>query len=159
MAYYFYLDDMMLPIPPAKMDIRIKNKNKTVNLINEGEINIIKTEGLKEISFELLLPNSNYPFADYSQSDTEIGVSAFNNLFGGSIGILGNLLNEYSFKGAEHYLEKIKIAKESKQPLRLIIMRMTPSFEVLFDTNLLVTIENYSIREDAKNGFDVVVPL
>ena len=143
MAYYFYLDDMMLPIPPAKMDIRIKNKNKTVNLINEGEINIIKTEGLKEISFELLLPNSNYPFADYSQSDTEIGVSAFNNLFGGSIGILGNLLNEYSFKGAEHYLEKIKIAKESKQPLRLIIMRMTPSFEVLFDTN----------------GFDVVVPL
>lgn len=26
MAYYFYLDDMMLPIPPAKMDIRIKNK-------------------------------------------------------------------------------------------------------------------------------------
>ena len=54
MAYYFYLDDMMLPIPPAKMDIRIKNKNKTVNLINEGEINIIKTEGLKEISFELL---------------------------------------------------------------------------------------------------------
>lgn len=159
MAYYFYLDDMMLPIPPAKMDIRIKNKNKTVNLINEGEINIIKTESLKEISFELLLPNSNYPFADYSQSDTEIGVSAFNNLFGGSIGILGNLLNEYSFKGAEHYLEKIKIAKESKQPLRLIIMRMTPSFEVLFDTNLLVTIENYSIREDAKNGFDVVVPL
>ena len=51
MAYYFYLDDMMLPIPPAKMDIRIKNKNKTVSLINEGEINIIKAEGLKEISF------------------------------------------------------------------------------------------------------------
>lgn len=28
MAYYFYLDDMMLPIPPAKMDIRIKIKIK-----------------------------------------------------------------------------------------------------------------------------------
>lgn len=159
MAYYFYLDDMMLPIPPAKMDIRIKNKNKTISLINEGEINIIKTEGLKDISFELLLPNSNYPFADYSQSNTEIGVSAFNNIFSGSIGFLGEFLNDYSFKSAEYYLDKIRTAKESKQPLRLIIMRMTPNFEVLFDTNLLVTIENYSIREDAKNGFDAIVPL
>lgn len=159
MAYYFYLDDIMLPIPPAKMDIRIRNKNKTVSLINEGEINIIKTEGLKEISFDLLLPNMNYPFADYSQTTTEIGVSAFVNLFGGSLGILGELGKSYSFKSAEYYLSKIKTAKEAKTPTRLIIVRMTPNFKLLFDTNLIVTIEDYSIREDAKNGFDAVVPL
>lgn len=159
MAYYFYLDDMMLPIPPAKMDIRIKNKNKTVSLINEGEINIIKTEGLKEISFELLLPNSNYPFADYSQSNTDMAVSAFTNLFGGSLGVLGEIGKSFAFKDAEHYLSKIKSAKENREPVRLIIVRMTPAFQMLFDTNLLVTIEDYSIREDAKNGFDMIVPL
>ena len=66
MSYYFYLGDFMLPVPPPRMDIKVNNKNKTINLINEGEINIIKTPGLKEISFEALLPNANYPFADYS---------------------------------------------------------------------------------------------
>ena len=141
------------------MDIKIKNKNRTVDLINEGEINIIKAEGLKEISFELLLPNTKYPFADYSQTSTQMGVSAFNNIFGNSLGILGDLLGNYAFKSAEHYLDKIKTAKELKEPIRLIIIRMTPNFKLLFDTNLLVTIENYSIREDAKNGFDLIIPL
>ena len=82
MSYYFYLGDFMLPVPPPRMDIKVNNKNKTINLINEGEINIIKTPGLKEISFEALLPNANYPFADYSQSFLGNAVSAFTgNLF------------------------------------------------------------------------------
>lgn len=33
--YDFYLGDMHLPVAPGKMDIKIKNQNKTLNLINK----------------------------------------------------------------------------------------------------------------------------
>ena len=48
--YHIYLDDVLLPIAPSKIETKIKNQNKTVNLINEGEVNILKTAGLTEIS-------------------------------------------------------------------------------------------------------------
>lgn len=41
--YYFYLDKLLLPVPPEKLELKIKNQNKTMNLINEGEVNQIKT--------------------------------------------------------------------------------------------------------------------
>ena len=41
--YYFYLDKLLLPVAPEKLELKIKNQNKTMNLINEGEINQIKT--------------------------------------------------------------------------------------------------------------------
>ena len=51
MAYDFYLDGVQLPIPPPKLEIKVTNKNKTVDLINTGEVNILKKEGLyKSIS-------------------------------------------------------------------------------------------------------------
>lgn len=146
MSYYFYLGDFMLPVPPPRMDIRVNNKNKTINLINEGEINIIKTPGLKEISFEALLPNANYPFADYSQSLTGNAVSAF-------------LGNAFSYRSATNFLESLQTAKNSNSPVRLIITRMTASFAMLFDTNFLVTVEDFTMREDAKNAYDIIVPL
>ena len=43
--YYFFLGMMQLPVPPAKMTVKIKGKNKTVDLINEGEANLIKDAG------------------------------------------------------------------------------------------------------------------
>lgn len=146
MSYYFYLGDFMLPVPPPRMDIRVNNKNKTINLINEGEINIIKTPGLKEISFEALLPNANYPFADYSQSLAGNAVSAF-------------LGNAFSYRPATNFLESLQTAKNSNSPIRLIITRMTASFAMLFDTNFLVTVEYFTMREDAKNAYDIIVPL
>ena len=146
MSYYFYLGDFMLPVPPPRMDIRVNNKNKTINLINEGEINIIKTPGLKEISFEALLPNANYPFADYSQSLAGNTVSAF-------------LGNAFSYQPATNFLESLQTAKNSNSPVRLIITRMTASFAMLFDTNFLVTVEDFTMREDAKNAYDIIVPL
>ena len=41
MAYYFFLGTMQFPVPPSKMDIRIGNQNRTISLIDGGEINII----------------------------------------------------------------------------------------------------------------------
>lgn len=41
--YFFYLDKLLLPVAPEKLEMKIKNQNKTTNLINDGEINKIKT--------------------------------------------------------------------------------------------------------------------
>lgn len=50
MSYYFFLGNTMLPVPPPRMNTKINGKNKTINLINEGEVNLIKMPGLTEIS-------------------------------------------------------------------------------------------------------------
>ena len=35
-----YFDKCLFPVTPEKISIKINGNNKTVNLINEGEINI-----------------------------------------------------------------------------------------------------------------------
>ncbi|HEK4983699.1 TPA: LysM peptidoglycan-binding domain-containing protein, partial [Clostridioides difficile] len=50
------------PIPPPKLEIKVTNKNKTVDLINTGEVNILKKEGLSEISFEAEFTHNKLPF-------------------------------------------------------------------------------------------------
>ena len=40
--YIFSMDGVELPVTPSKMQTKIKNNNTTVNLINEGDINILK---------------------------------------------------------------------------------------------------------------------
>ncbi|MCM0738811.1 LysM peptidoglycan-binding domain-containing protein [Clostridioides difficile] len=62
MAYDFYLDGVQLPITPGKLEVKIINKNKTVDLINDGEVNILKTPGLSEISFEAEFTHNKLPF-------------------------------------------------------------------------------------------------
>ena len=49
MAYVFYLDKIKLPVTPESLNVSIKNQNTTVNLINDGEVNILKTPGLSEV--------------------------------------------------------------------------------------------------------------
>lgn len=144
--YYFFVDDVMLPVPPAKMDVRFNNKNKTIDLINEGEVNVIKAQGLTDISFEVMLPNQYYPFAMYENNYLSSFLAKHSKI-------------TPSFKKAEYFLSLFERLKASSEPFRLIITRMSPRNEFLFDTNLLVTLEDYSINEDAGNGFDVQVPL
>lgn len=132
MAYIFYLGDVQLPIAPSKLQLKINSNNKTANLINEGEINIIKTPGLTDISFEVLLPNVKYPFATYSDG----------------------------FKCADYYLGVLERLKTSIEPFQFIVTRTKPNGDYLFDTNIKVTLEDYSIVEDAeKYGMDVGVSI
>ena len=41
-GYDVYFDKCLFPVTPEKISIKINGNNKTVNLINEGEINILK---------------------------------------------------------------------------------------------------------------------
>lgn len=126
MAYYFYLDKLLLPIPPEKLQLKIKNNNKTMQLINFGEINTLKPAGLTEIQFDVLLPNAKYPFAIYK--------------------------NE--FKKAVYYLQELEKLKVNKKPFQFIVARSKPNGEVLYDTNMKVSLEDYTIDDDVSLGFD-----
>lgn len=157
MSYYFFLGNTMLPVPPPKMDTRINGKNKTINLINEGEVNLIKTPGLTEISFDFLLPNSKYPFANYDSSLQSglfnYAIGEISNRVGGSFG------NAFSFKKAASFLDSLKTSKDSQIPIRFIVTRMGFDYSQLWNTNMLCTIEDYTIGEDARNGNDLNISI
>ncbi|TQZ41874.1 LysM peptidoglycan-binding domain-containing protein [Clostridioides difficile] len=75
MAYDFYLDGVQLPIAPPKLEIKVTNKNKTVDLINTGEVNILKKEGLSEISFEAEFTHNKLPFCRGQFRDVQFFLS------------------------------------------------------------------------------------
>lgn len=127
--YYIYFGKTQFPIAPEKISIKVKGGNKTINLINESEVNQIKKNKLSEISFDLLLPNQSYPFATYPDG----------------------------FQDAYYYLMKLKYFKNKTKPFKLKIIRTNPKGDSLWDTSLDVTLEEYTINEDANDGFDVKV--
>lgn len=48
-----------LPIPPESYTTDVSGKNETVDIINIGEINILKDISLRNFSFKILLPKNN----------------------------------------------------------------------------------------------------
>ncbi len=115
------------------MSMKINNNNQTIVLMNEGEVNILKKPGLTEVDFEILLPNVQYPFAVYPNG----------------------------FQPAAFYLNKLEKLKISQEPFPFIVNRMRPDGSLLFDTDndMLFSLEEYTIEEDAENGFDVNVKI
>lgn len=124
MSYYFYLGMVQLPVPPARMELKIKGKNRTINLINEGEANMIKSPGLSEIEFEARLPNNLYPWAEY---DSSLLGGIANSLISNATGID----NFFGYKKAEYFLNQFETLKTSKEPFQFIVCRMA-GFDVLF---------------------------
>ena len=49
MSYTCYLGGVEMPTP-SKLTVKIKNKNKTLILLNQGEINFLRAAGLTEIT-------------------------------------------------------------------------------------------------------------
>lgn len=131
MSYLFYLDKMLLPVAPSKLQLKVNNQNKTMTLINEGEVNVLKRAGLTTIEFEALLPNVKYPFSVYKSE----------------------------FQRASAYLDKLESLKQSNSPFQFIVTRAFPTGKQLFDTNIKVSLEEYTVIEDTKHGFDITVSI
>lgn len=131
MAYEVYLDDIRLPIPPEKIPISYPGQNKTANLINGEEINLVRPAGLAEISLDVVFPQMDYPAA----------------VWDGSV------------DNAEDFLDHLQDLKESKTPFEFIVIRDGPGRLNSFDTNLDVTLEDYKVSDDVKEGFDLTVSI
>lgn len=130
-GYDFYLDKCLLPVTPSRLQIKINNANKTTTLINEGEINILKQAKLTDIEFECEIPQVKQPYAVYPSG----------------------------FKGASYFLDFFEELKTSRKPFQFIVCRQTPNGNKFFNTNIKVTLEDYTITEDAKQGYDLKVKI
>lgn len=133
MAYELYMGNILCPVTPSKIQLKIKNQNKTMNLVNGTEVNVLKDAGLTEISFDLLLPNMNYPFAKYKSKE---------------------------FVNAKYFLDEFEKLKIEKKPFIFKLLRTFPNNVDLYNTDdMMVSLESYTIKEDASQGFDVVVSI
>jgi nucleoid-associated protein YgaU len=129
MGYDFYMGNVLLPVAPKKLQIKVNGNNKTVTLINEGEVNILKTVGLTDIDFEILLPYAEHSFASYKDG----------------------------FQPIEYYLNALEKMKKNREIIQFIVTRLFPSGKSLYSTNIKVTLEDYTIKEDVDVGLDTVV--
>ena len=122
MSYSCYLDGVEWPTP-AKLTVKIKGKNKTLTLLNEGEINFLRAPGLSEIVLPVTL-----------------------SMLTGS-------------RSPAYYLGVLEQLKTSKSTTQFILVRRSPDGKQLYDTNMTVSVEDYNITEDAKEGLDVSVDI
>ena len=131
MAYYFYLGNVLLPIPPSKLELKISNNNKTYDLINYSQINVLKNPGLSSLEFEVVLPNTKYPFAMYKNS----------------------------FQNAKYYLGVLENLKVNRSAFQFIVVRKFPNGKDIFNTNIKVALEEYTITDTTEEGFDTQVKI
>lgn len=131
--YSVFIDKILLPVTPEEITTKINGNNKTIQLINEGEINIPKSAKLTDIEFTALLPNvRGYPFARYQFT---------------------------SFTTANYYLDLFERLKRDKLPFQFIISRNKMDGRRLYYTDIKVTLENYVIEESHDNGLDLSVKI
>lgn len=129
-GYDFYFKDgsdlLTFPITPPSLTIKVGSNNKVVNLINEGDVNILKSPSLAEINFTARFPMRKYPFSREVE-----GFTTYYNFF--------------------------KELKTKKKSFRFIVARHKPNGSRTWDTNMLVSLEDFDISEDASEGDDVLV--
>lgn len=63
--FYFKIGEevLTLPITPSSLNMKIGSNNKVVTLINEGDINILKSPSLAEFEFDARFPMRSYPYS------------------------------------------------------------------------------------------------
>lgn len=128
-GYKVYLGECLLPIPPEKIQVKINNANDTITLMNEGQINLLKQAKLTDIEFECIIPQIKYPFASYSSG----------------------------FQKAEYFFDFLEDLKMNKKVFPFIVNRALPNGSALIYTDIKVSMENYTITEQASEGFDFLV--
>ena len=112
------------------------NINKKYETIGIGEVNIIKGIGLREIFMSIILPNDlSLPFVQPKYSPNVI---------------IGKPIL---------YLAKFREFKANKKPLQLLITRTLPNGEEIFKGNIDVTLEEYTVYENAGEEGDFSVDL
>ncbi len=133
--YKFYLkqDDIqiLLPVTPSKIQSKFPNQNRTTHILNMGEINLLQSGGLEELTFSILLPYLHWSFVQM----------------------------EKEFLPPKYFLDLFRIFKESKKPVSVIIFRQLVDGGQLFSGNLEMILEEYVVTEQAGDHGDFWVDM
>ena len=119
-------DVLTFPVTPEELTMTVGSNNEVITLINEGDVNLLKSPSLTEISFEARFPMRKYP---YSRE-----VSNF-----------------------QTYFDKFKELKEQKKHFTFYVIRETAGGSRTWDTDYDVSLEELKLKEDAREGDDVIV--
>ena len=196
--YKFYFNKDILPVTPGSITTTYKNQNKTITLINEGEVNLPKAPGLTEYSFKFMLPWCNYPFVNmnYPQMLTDAiptvhsvlsgkwklsNVENFFKKFNLEKFIMGDEDKLSIFPSQDEWITKLSKYKTEKKAFQFKIQRIDSGFSLDklpiannidiqgwtmrtghvqfagWTTDMMVTLEDCKIIEDAKEYKDVWV--
>ena len=142
-GYDMYMGNVRMPVTPSEIKMSVNNQNTTITLINEGEVNLLKSPALTDIQFTLLIPQVTYPFANQTLTYTNKSTMETHTVL----------------IPASYYLDLFDYLKSNRIPFRWIVSRYMPNKKKLFDTNIKVSLEDYTVKESAKQGFDLEVDI
>ncbi len=122
---------ILLPVTPSEIEMKMGNQNQTAYILQFGEINLARKSGLQEIRFTALLPG--YP---YSFVQTEKG-----------------------FHEPEYYLNSFREYKAAAKPVQIIVFRRLADGTQLFCGNTEALLEEYTVTEKGGDQGDFWVDL
>lgn len=127
--YKFYLDDILLPVTPAELSVKVGDKNETIELLNDKDLILLRNPALSEISFSILLPAQNVPYAVYENN---------------------------KFVEAGEIIKKIQKLKDDKKKFLFSVIRRIGD-KTYFDSIIKVVLSDYDTKESADEGFDLIM--
>ena len=129
MSYRMFLDGLLMPVTPGRIQFRYRGGNSRTALLDGGEVTHLRAGEGVEAAFTLSLPRRSYPFARY----------------------------ERGFQEPEVFLERFLELRQERRPFRFICARVAPNGRLLSDTNLRVSLEGLEVKECAEDGDDLTV--
>ena len=126
--YRFYLGDLAFPVAPGKVIWKKEGQNEQFTLINQQQSSMIHPPALTEIQFEAILPGQKAP------------------CYGTGVGepfAMVALLEQ--------------MAQEKKPVDFQVVREALPYGRGLRITLMTVTLERFTVIEDAAEGFDLLV--
>lgn len=130
--YLIYLDTILLPVTPERVSVKVGDKNNTIELADGREHMFIKKSALREISFQCLLPNQEYRFAQYH--------------FG-------------TYEPAKVFVEKLLKLKDDQKAFQFIFNRVFSDKSKNHSENIKVVIRDLEFTEEHGNGNDIMVSI
>ena len=107
------------------------NCNETVQILQMGQVNLLKNAGLEEVRFRALFPGRQYHFVQV----------------------------EEGFREPSYFLERLKDFKKAQKPVQLIIFRRLADGSQIFCSNVEMGLEEYNILEQGGEQGDFWVEI
>ena len=127
--YMLYIDDVLFPVAPGKIVTETEMDNNLYPLVDGSWVGKSGGRKPRKISFELLLPMREYPFAYY----------------------------EGKYCDAEYYIEHLNRIAEKSEAVDFDLYRSYKGSDSVYLTSMKVMLEKINVIEDAKNLPDITV--